>query len=452
MPRAARFLSWVPTLPNTTERTTRASVSADVFASYSTGLFSTFSIYQNLNQEEVKCSSTIHAPMPALIAATPEVQYCNTSIPALSQRAITELDRQFLRLYRQFRKKYNFQFPDTPCAYCSQLLLPRYIEWICFEAQEYYNLTEVLHLPVYQRTRRDRHQVAVYKLCRMEPGVPVNAGPWPSCLLTLPQRSRVFLLPLTLQTSLGRTYSYQAVHNLYTIYRTVTGRMNLTYNTRAIVLFSGTIGAYLESSRNGIDRGYDLVHLETCRVWLLAYNTLYARHDVMSELRIPPLLLADLFDEEDEAEGRLLNRPDIVLNPNMYNAATQDEDYRYFRLPVAIYQDNQQETIGLLRSDPATELLLFPVLYPNGCGQWSQPTAEVRIQGKGTRLQDVQQKLNSVISHFRDDHYWPGYIYIEVEAIRIFQNNQRIVSCRIRQSQDRRIPASDLLQQSIYRP
>jgi hypothetical protein len=452
MPRAARFLSWVPTLLDTTEQTTGASVPADVFASHSAGLFSTFSIYQNLNKEDAKRSSTIHGPEPAFIEATPEVQYYNASTPAPSQRAIPELDRHFLRLYRQFRKKYDFQFPDTPCAHCGQLLLPRHIEWICFEAQEYYNLTEVLHLPVCQRTRGDRHQVAVCKLCRTKPGAPVNAGPWPSCLLTLPQRSRVFLSPLTLQTSLGRTHSHQAVHNQYTTYRTVTGRMNVTHNTRAIALFSGTIGAYLESSGNGIDRGHDLVHLETCRAWLLAHNALYARHDVMSELRIPPLPLADLFDEEDETEGRPLNRPDIVLNPNVYDAATQDEDYRHFRLPVAAYQNNQRETIGLLRSDPATELLLFPILYPHGRGQWSRPAAEDRVRGKGTRLQDAQRKLNSVISHFRDDHYWPGYIYMEVEAIRIFQNNQRIVSCRIRQYQDRRMPASDLLQQSTYGP
>ena len=41
---------------------------------------------------------------------------------------------------------------------------------------------------------------------------------------------------------------------------------------------------------------------------------------------------------------------------------------------------------------------------------------------------------------------------MEIEAIRILQNNQRIVSGRTRQALDRRMPAHDLLQQSIYGP
>ena len=41
---------------------------------------------------------------------------------------------------------------------------------------------------------------------------------------------------------------------------------------------------------------------------------------------------------------------------------------------------------------------------------------------------------------------------MEIEAIRILQNNQRIVSGRTRQALDWRMPASDLLQQSIYGP
>ena len=41
---------------------------------------------------------------------------------------------------------------------------------------------------------------------------------------------------------------------------------------------------------------------------------------------------------------------------------------------------------------------------------------------------------------------------MEIEAICILQNNQRIVSGRTRQALDRRMPASDLLQQSIYGP
>src|SRR5258706_512815 len=64
----------------------------------------------------------------------------------------------------------------------------------------------------------------------------------------------------------------------------------------------------------------------------------------------------DLFDEEDDTETRPPNRPDIVLNPNTY------EDYHHFRLPLAQSRQSQEDRLTLLRSDPATELLLFPVL------------------------------------------------------------------------------------------
>ena len=114
--------------------------------------------------------------------------------------------------------------------------------------------------------------------------------------------------------------------------------------------------------------------------------------------------------------------------------------------------DSNKQTTGLLRTDPIIEPLLFPVLYPFGRGHWIRPAKENRIRGKDTLLQSVRQKLNSAISHFREDHYWPAWAYMEIEAIRILQNNQRIVSGRTRQALDRRMPASDLLQQSIYGP
>lgn len=445
MPKAARFLSWLPTPHNSGEQITGVSVVADVSIPDATGLFSTFSVYQTHNQRDNSCIPALRVPEPG-----PEIQYSPPTLP-LSQRPKAELDRHFLRVYRLFRKKYDLKFPDTPCAHCGQLLLSRQITWIHFDCQEVYGLTEVLGFPVRQRTRRDERQVAICKACKKQQGSPINCGPWPECLLALPQRSRVFLSPLALQTSLGRTQSHQAIHNPYSTYRTLTGQMTVTHNLRALALFSGAIGAYLECSENSFDRGHDLAQLETCRRWLVAHNPLYGRYNSNTEMQVYPLPSVDLFDEEDDTETRPPNRPDIVLNPNTYDRATQDEDYRHFRLPLAQSRQSQKDRLTLLRSDPATELLLFPVLYPNGQGQWIR-TMEGGGRYKNTRLQDSQRKLNSVIPHFRDDHYWPGYTYMEVEAIRIFQNNQRIVSARIRQSQDRRMPATDLLQQSAYGP
>src|SRR5271167_4633403 len=124
----------------------------------------------------------------------------------------------------------------------------------------------------------------------------------------------MFLSPLTLQTSLGRTQSSRQVNNPYSSYCTITGQINVTRNPRAIALFSGIIGAYLESSQSRVNTGHDIRLLNECRQWLLQHNPLFARHDVRTELGMNPVPSTDLFDEE--AEVRPSNRPDIVVNPD----------------------------------------------------------------------------------------------------------------------------------------
>ena len=431
MPPALRFLSYIPGAPEDEQSRSR-TVIADREAPLNGSLFSTFAIYQEQNQ--------LHHTriLPPLSNNT-----------YLQQPVIPELDIAFIRLYTRFRNKYDLQFPNTPCAYCSQLLLPRNIVWERFKPEYEYPLSLELQILPHIHTKNGQDYIAICKACKIKPGLLNNPGPWPKCLTDLPHRSRMFLSPLTLQTSLGRTQSHQPWNNPYSTYRTITGRMNITRNPRAIALFSGVIGAYLESNQSKINSGHDIKLLNKCRQWLLEHNPLFAHYNVQPRLCINPLPNTNLFDED--VEVRPSNRPDIVLNPDPYDERTQDEDYRYFRLPVASFQDNRQ-TIGLVRSDPAIELLLFPVLYPHGRGHWIRPAKEDRIRGKNTLLQNVQQKLNGTISHFREDHYWPGWAYMEIEAIRILQNNQRIVSGRTRQALDRRMPASDLLQQSIYGP
>ena len=444
MPRALRFFSYIPNAPEGEQSRSRTATT-DMEAPVNSSLFSTFAIYQEHNQLH-----HIQAPEPLSIE-TDHIDVEATLDSSFPQQVmIPELDKAFIRLYTRFRNKYDLQFPDTPCAYCSQLLLPRNIIWKELDPDFEYPLLAKLQILPKIYTKNGQDYVAICKACKTEPGLLINPGPWPKCLIDLPHRSRMFLSPLTLQTSLGRTQSHQPWNNPYSTYRTLTGRMNITRNPRAIALFSGVIGAYLESNQCKINSGHDINLLKKCRKWLLEHNPVFARHDVRTELCINQLPRTDLFDEE--AEVRPLNRPDIALNPEVYDERTQDEDYRYFRLPIASFQDNNRQTIGLLRSDPAIELLLFPILYPYGRGHWVRPVKDDRVRGRNTLLQNVQQKLNGAISHFREDHYWPGWAYMEIEAIRILQNNQRIVSGRTRQALDRRMPAFDLLQQSTYGP
>ena len=223
----------------------------------------------------------------------------------------------------------------------------------------------------------------------------------------------------------------------------------MSQNQRAIALYSGSISAFLESSVSHSDQGHNTAHLEQCRIWLIQNNSLFCQYDVRSELQIQPLLTVELIDSSTK-ETRPTARPEVVMNPFEYPSETRNEDYRYHRLPVAQLQNAMGLNVSVMWSDPELELMLFPVLYPWGKGQWIHQPASQRVRGKDTLMQDCRIKLNSIISHYRDDHFWPAWIYMEIEAIRLFQNNQRLISGQIKRSLDGRLPVSELLQRSAY--
>ena len=60
--------------------------------------------------------------------------------------------------------------------------------------------------------------------------------------------------------------------------------MNIIRNPRAVALYSGTIGVFLESSDIQANTGHNLDLLHSCRDWLLANNAIFSRYDVWSEL------------------------------------------------------------------------------------------------------------------------------------------------------------------------
>ena len=70
------------------------------------------------------------------------------------------------------------------------------------------------------------------------------------------------------------------------------------------------------------------------------------------------------------------------------------------------------------------EPLLFPVLYPWGQGYWQAKPFYQHQPFQNTQVENAKIKLSSIISHYRIDHYWPAWIYMEIEAHRILQNSQ----------------------------
>lgn len=239
------------------------------------------------------------------------------------------------------------------------------------------------------------------------------------------------------------------------------GKIHISRNQKAIALYSGCLGAYLQDSRTWNLEEQACLQLEKGRRWLLQHNPLFQRYDVRQELQLYPLPEASL-TESDTSIGPSSaqlpyrqTRPDLIMNPFDYPESTTTEDHRSFRLPVASMDSSEQmngRKMGIARSDPTLELLIFPVLYPWGRGQWQKFPIQRRKPYKDTQLADAKIKQNSVISHFRDDYYWPVWVYMEIEARRIFQNDVRLMRRSQQQTIDQRYTASELLQQSQYGP
>jgi hypothetical protein len=226
-----------------------------------------------------------------------------------------------------------------------------------------------------------------------------------------------------------------------------------TQNPRAIALYSGVLGAWLETSRhNSYDRDHDLTKLEQCRDWLMLNNAVFQRNDVRANIQVPdPLPLLQLIQEHRE-ERRPQNRPDFVMDPMRHDPQTRNEHFRFDRVTQGRVTGSHRvgDLPELFRTDPDVEVLLFPHLYPYGRGQWIEQEVGENGRREYTQFIDVVMKLNSINPVFRRDHYWPGWAYQEMEARRIQQNNARLVNNKTRQAIDGRLPQFELLQQSQY--
>lgn len=365
----------------------------------------------------------------------------------IQRQVPTERQPAFLRKLRSFKERWNREFPDKPCVECGTLLLPRHRKKQRFQANYVYGITRVFGIDVRGPF------VIVCKKCLVDPRHPIDVGPQPHCIATLEQRSTKFLSPFQLDTNLGRTsgYNLRAVSHTY---RTLTGRMaRRTQNPRAIALYSGVLGAWLESSRhNRYDLDHDLVKLEQCRDWLLLNNAVFQRNDVRANIQVPdPLPLLQLIQEHRE-ERRPQNRPDFVMDPMRHDPQTRNEDFRFDRVTQGRVTGSHRagDLPDLYRTDPDVEVLLFPHLYPYGRGQWVEQAVGENGRREYTQFMDVGMKLNSINPVFRRDYYWAGWAYQEIEARRIQQNNARLVNNKTRQAIDGRLPQFELLHQSQY--
>lgn len=166
--------------------------------------------------------------------------------------SFAEADVRFRGMRKRFKDRWNKEFPNTPCAECATLLLPRKHKERAFQDNHEYGITRVFNVPVTDEPGAGG--VILCEDCCKEPQAPIDCGQIPQCIASLPRRSTLFISPFKLDTNLGRTSGYN-LHTTPYVYRTLSGVINTNpINKRANMLYTGTLGAYLQSSSHQVNQ------------------------------------------------------------------------------------------------------------------------------------------------------------------------------------------------------
>lgn len=142
-----------------------------------------------------------------------------------------------------------------------------------------------------------------------------------------------------------------------------------------------------------------------------------------------------------------------MLDPFDYDARARVEASRYDRIPAGIIDHDVNRSAiptTLFHSDPDIETLLFPHLYPYGRGQYERGSLQENGRTSYSRATDLKRKLNHIYSQWRNDWYWPGWVYQEIEQSRIQEFRNRMIRGLNKRLIDNQLPQHQLLQRSMF--
>src|ERR1044071_6771958 len=147
-----------------------------------------------------------------------------------------------------------------------------------------------------------------------------------------------------------------------------------------------------------------------------------------------------------------INQDDIIIpNTNLPNEV-HNEDFHYSRLMAGFVNSNNNSLLPISIYDPNLEPHLFPHLFPDGKGHYHD--MKKYAQSNENRLETLGKYAKHMVllndPRFRLNHYWPTYIYLQLEKLRHHQNTQRILHKKNIDESYRLPLAIELLQQSNY--
>ncbi len=233
--------------------------------------------------------------------------------------------------------------------------------------------------------------------------------------------------------------------------------MGYSINYRALALYSGIIGAYLQLSNSNHTSNKEIFDdtLLQAASWLNLNNPylhnytniLYQR----STIRITGLFSTAIHIPNDDTAS-LINEHDIIVsNINLPNEV-HNEDFHYSQLMAGFINNNDNLSLSISIYDPNLESLLFPHLFPYEKGHFHN--MRKNAQSNENRLETLGKYAKHIILlhdlRFRLDHYWLTYIYLQLEKLHHNQNTQCILQKKnINESHWLLLPI-ELIKQSNY--
>jgi len=150
---------------------------------------------------------------------------------------------KLFNLYNKFQEVILYQHPCIPCSYYSKLMYPSEARWLNYDPNFSYPLTESfpdvsLHFHPNDSTLS---RIAVCLSC-LKPSTRRHSpkvDPIPYAIQNVPMYNRIYLSPVHLSCSLGRTPN----SNPYTNYRHIQGSFGYSKNINAFALYTGTLGS-----------------------------------------------------------------------------------------------------------------------------------------------------------------------------------------------------------------
>ncbi|GBC19376.2 PIF1-like helicase domain-containing protein [Rhizophagus irregularis DAOM 181602=DAOM 197198] len=318
---------------------------------------------------------------------------------------------KFLNLLSNFNLSILNQFVCAVCAFCGRLMYPEKCEWLPYNDNFSYPL-----LQAYPETEpkslltfhiKPPQRIAVCLSCK-KPSTRYAFPflyPIPNEIQAIPIGKRMYLSPVFIHCSLGRTSGQSAI---YTEYRTLTGSMNLSKNMRALTLYSGMLGAYLDnnSSRNN-NSWLDDTLIEAAN-WLKQHNPFLKNYSHLLDLpgsqTANPFPSAFHLPDDNSAPPYLPN--DIVVPNANFNVEIHNEDYHYSHLMAGFIRTPDSTLLPLAINDPDLEALLFPDLFPNGKGHYNDNTSNSNLTRDETYSKYIKQRVLNIDSRFRLHPKW----------------------------------------------